>query len=473
MNDGGTVAGVDRRLAWALAGLAAVGLVLRLLAARGALWLDEAWSAIFARDALTPATIFFGVNHDNNHFLNTWWMQIVGWDAAPMLSRGLSIACGTAAVVVAGLIGARRGPSAALFGAALFAVSPMLLTYGAEARGYAPMLLALTVAVLLVDRALAGVAVRGTPQWLGVAAGLGMLSHLTMLFGIGALTAWVAIASVRRFPLGQAIVATVTLMGRALLAVVAVVAMLAFAAWRSPLGYRVGSYTPFGFDRFAAALGEMIAYTVGAPPAFGWPLLVITLVLVPLALWRLPPLAERWPLYLLLIVGLPLAVALLRIGNTAYPRYFIVASVALLLLVADALALALRSGGIGRGAAILIFPALVIGSLALDGRIIAQRRADPGAAIVAMRARAPGGAVVLITSTRSSAVLEVAGASSGYTLRVSEGCVGARFLFVDEDGHAPLPARRNACGEAYRAIVGRGFSDLSGQTWQLYEREGR
>jgi len=474
MNESGAAWVPDRRFALLLALLTAVGLVLRLLAAQGALWLDEAWSAIFARDAASPAAVFFAVNHDNNHFANTLWLQLVGWNAPPLLSRGLSILSGTATVAIAGLIGARRNPLTGLIAAALFAISPMLLTYGAEARGYAPMVLALMVAVLLVDRALAGIPLRGTPIWLGVAAVLGMLSHLTMIFGIGALTGWVAIVSARRFGPVRAIAVTADLMGRALLAVLAVGGLVVLAAWSSPAGYRIGGYTPFAFESFVGAVGMMIGQSLGAAPMLYPTLVVAAAILVPLALWRLPALRNRAPFYGLLIVGLPVAVAILQIGNGGFARYFITASVALLLLTAEVLALAMRAGRVWRIAGAVAFAAILVGSLGLDRTIIAYRRGDPGVAIATMRLRAPEGAAVLITGARSSAVLEVAAASTGYRLQVvPTACGVARFLFVDQDGHQPMSRRRVHCGVGYGAIAGRGFSGLSGQTWQLYERETR
>src|ERR1700710_2786551 len=105
----------DRRPPWiAVAAITLCGLALRIAAAQGALWLDEAWSAVSAHDVGTPLGVFLKINHDNNHHLNTLWLQLVGLDAPPMLQRGLSIATGTAAIWVAGLIGSRVGRMAGL-----------------------------------------------------------------------------------------------------------------------------------------------------------------------------------------------------------------------------------------------------------------------------------------------------------------------------------------------------------------------
>ena len=66
---------------------AAVGLLLRVLAARGGLWTDEAWSMIYASQARDAAGVFLRINHDNNHHLNTLWLQAIGMGAPPWLAR--------------------------------------------------------------------------------------------------------------------------------------------------------------------------------------------------------------------------------------------------------------------------------------------------------------------------------------------------------------------------------------------------
>ena len=140
------------RVTLAVAALTLLGLALRLLAARGGLWLDEAWSATFAQEVGTPLGVILQVNHDNNHILNTLWLQLVGPDATPMLQRALSIACGTATIPLAALFARRGGGAAAVVAALIFAISPILVTYGSEARGYAPMIAAMLLMLVLIDR---------------------------------------------------------------------------------------------------------------------------------------------------------------------------------------------------------------------------------------------------------------------------------------------------------------------------------
>ncbi|ATE66472.1 hypothetical protein [Rhizorhabdus dicambivorans] len=456
---------LPRRSLWAvLAAAAAIGLALRIAAAQGDYWLDEAWSLLFAREARSPGDVFFAINHDNNHFLNTLWLQLVGWGGSPLLGRALSIACGTAGVVVAGLIGARRGLRGAALAASLFAVSPILVTYGSEARGYAPMLLALLCAIRIVDRELFGVPVRHAPLLLGIATLAGMLAHASMLFGVAALSGWVAIEQGRRLGHAAGALATLRLMGRAVAAVLAVLLIVAAGAAASPEGFRMGSLAPFDWPAFVDALDHMLAFTIG------WPLLVgpwlIFFLFLPLGLRRAPLLSERAPFHLLAILGLPLLVAILEPGNSAFPRYYLLSAVALLLLLAELAAVRGR-------AARLLFGAVMIGSLILDGHIIANLRGDPGLAIEVMSQRAPDGGAVMLQAERDGPVLEAAASRRAYPLILTNDCAEARFYYIADNGTQPFPLAALRCGAAFQPIAGRDLDGLSSQAWQLYERVDR
>jgi len=444
-----------------------LGLVLRLLAARGDFWLDEAWSAVFARDAATPAGVFFAINHDNNHFLNTLWLQLTGWGNSPMLGRALSIGCGAASVVMAGLIGARRGPIAALVAALLFAVSPALVTYGSEARGYGPMLLALLTAIWIVDRALFGIAIRPAPIWLGIVALLGMLAHPSMMIGVAALAGWVAVEQCRHLPVPSALRATIGLTGRAIAAVAAVLLLIAISAWASPMGFRMGIQTEFALRPFGAALASILANSVGWPFESGMaPLLLLALPI--LLLWR-PELRDRAPIYGIAIIGLPLLVAFARPDNAAYPRYYLLSGVALLLLVGD---LAATASAKGRWLWAILLIGLLAGSLALDAQLIANRRADPGRAVAAIAARAPGGSMVMIDNPRDYAVLHSAAAVRRYRLGIVQGCGDTPFLFLERNRPDPFPALAMRCGAVFRPVTTSLTEGLSGMDWRLYGRVG-
>lgn len=464
---GGGAAGV----AVALAMLTLLALGLRIAAAQGGLWMDEAWSAEFAREAGTPAGVFFAINHDNNHFLNTLWLQATGWGAPPPLSRALSIASGTLAVPLGGWIALRWSWSAALATAALLAVSPILLVYGAEARGYAPMLLALLALVALVDRWLAGRPLPATPALIGLATGIGMLAHLTMLFGLAVVSAWAAATSVRRTTAIRALLDTVELMRWGIAAAGVVVALVVIVAVGNG-GYRIGSVWPFTARGFVDGVGAMFGYAFGWPAAPSAVLIGAAALATAASAWAAPALRERAPLYLLAIVLLPAAVGLLRLGNSGFPRYFLVSAVVALLFAGDLFGVAWRWGGGFRALGSAALAATCLASAAVDARLIADRRGDPGEAVAAMRAKAPRRATAMTAQSRSAPVLASAAASAGYELTiVADACPPAPFLYVDEDGWASMPERLVRCGLGYRRVAGRSFTGLSGLTWSLYRAQ--
>ena len=74
------------RLGWwaAVGAIALAGLALRIAAARGGLWTDEAWSVVYAAQARDAAGVFLRINHDNNHHLYSLWLQAVGPAAPPL-----------------------------------------------------------------------------------------------------------------------------------------------------------------------------------------------------------------------------------------------------------------------------------------------------------------------------------------------------------------------------------------------------
>lgn len=442
--------------------IAVVGLALRIAAARGGLWLDEAWSAVFARDVSTPAGILLSINHDNNHHLNTLWLQFVGLDASPLAQRGLSIAAGTLTILVAGALGGRRGTTAGVVTALLFALSPILVTYGSEARGYAPMLLALVTALLVVERWLDDAGTPSPAATLAIIVVLGMVSQLTMIFGIAALAGW----AVLRAGLGPAPRPSIGAVARAFapaLAVAAGAIALVFGVAESRGGFQIGSYQPFAGVVYVHGLSDALRYTLGLPTAFG-----ALLVAAAVGALMLPSLRQRVGFHALALLGLPLAALVLHLGNSGIARYYLLSVVALLLVLAEDGGWAVRRGGGTRWLALGLVVAVCGGSLSEDVALVRNQRADPAAAIAAMRARAPDGTTVALDQPRASAVIDAASASARYRVSLAQ-C--GRFLFVDRDGDTPFPHRPARCGRHYRVIAEGHPTGLSGTHWMLYTRE--
>lgn len=431
------------------------GLLLRCLAARGGLWLDEAWSAVFAQEVATPAGVLFAINHDNNHHLNTLWLQLVGPDAPPMLQRALSIVSGTATIPVAASIVARRGPAPAILAATAFSLAPFLLTYGAEARGYAPMLFTLVCAIAVADRWLSDPAGRKPATALAIAALVGCLAQATMLFGLSILALWVAVERVRRSGWRRGLTDTVALFAPAAMVAVLLVALGGWAATAGG-GFHIGNREPHDWTKWLTAMGQLVDGMVG--PA------VVLLLFVP-AVWNV---RERLTLLAAIACALPLLFAALAMPNSGAARYYAVVVPPVLLFVATTLPLAWQRPR-ARFVASAVAVVFVVNAAIHDSALIRNRRGDPGRAVATLARISPRGAVVSLDYARSSAILTAAAQSQHYPLTLAETpCLPARFHFVERDGDAAFPAEPRWCGRAYQEVARGDPVGLSGTHWRLY-----
>lgn len=459
----------DRRWWWAAVTAACVAaFALRLAASDGALWTDEAWSMVYAADALNPAGVFLRINHDNNHHLYSLWLQAIGSDASPLLARLPAVVAGTLTVAVAAVFAARRSRVAGLAAALLFALSPTFVTFGSEARGYASMLLAALCLLLFASDAIER-AERPASRWLiALAAALGMLSHLTMAAPLALVTLWVYLD--RRAALGplQALRATALLMGPALLAAAAIVAFVFAAAAASPTGMTLGGYLPFEWRDYAVALDDLAAWTAGLSLPSTWlgPLAVaIAAGLIALR----PPrwLDARARLYAILILAVPLAAALLQPGNAGFARYYLASAIGLLLLLAEWLGHAFRQRGPSRVAAALALVLITGAALWRDAQLVelGRGRLDVAAALI-------GEQPVALQPGRLEAALSLAAQHRGNIVSVVRGCAPARFVLVGHGRFDRPAAVIERCGTRYRWIAGARTTPLSGDAWTLYAATG-
>ncbi len=459
----------NRRRWWLwLGALAAIGFALRVAGSLGGLWLDEAVSAIHARDAGTPMGVFLQINHDNNHHINSLWMQLVGFGAAPPLTRALSIATSTAAIVIAGMLGARRSPLLGLITASLFALSPILVTLGAEARGYAPMSLAFLTALLLTDRWLAGDARHSPATSLALCFFLGAFSQLIMFFAFFALAGWVFFTLWHRDGFRSALVGSLKLLAPSIIALALVAAIILGAAAAGGKGFKFGGWDPFSWMHYLRGISEMVGYTLGFPDvAVAWFALVPALVVLARSAG-----VSRFSFHALAILAFPAAIALLHPGNVSYARYYLLVSLALLILVAEMGWIGLVAGGWKRWLAALGLGLFGAGSIACDVELIRNQRADPGAAVRALQARSPDGAEVFVERDQGLPILIYAAAAAHYPLTIVKAdCPASRFLFVDRFKGQSFQADPRRCGKHYTPIAGARVHGLSGTHWTLYERQ--
>ncbi|WCP70628.1 MULTISPECIES: hypothetical protein [Sphingomonas] len=445
-----------RREHWLwIVGIALAGLVLRCFAARGGLWLDEAWSAVFAQEVATPAGVLFQINHDNNHHLNTLWLQLVGPAAPPILQRALSIVSSSATIVVAAAIAARRGPAPAICAAVAFAVAPFLLTYGAEARGYAPMLLACVSAIAIIDGWLADPTRPKPSSALTIAALLGCLAQATMMFALVILTLWVTVERCRNAGWRKGLPDTIALFAPA----AAVAVLLVAGAWAAAAGgggFHIGNREPHDWLKWSDAMRQLLAGMFGA-----------TILAVPL-LYLARGTSDRLATLALIACALPLAVALLALPNSGAARYYAVVVPPLLLLTVIILPMAWNHP-VKRWIAAAISLTFLLTAAVADRAIIRNLRGDPGRAVATLARVAPGGAIVSVDYSRSSAILIAAARSQRYSLTVAEtACPPARFHLVERDGDTRFPDRPFWCGRTYREIARGDPAGLSGTHWRLY-----
>src|SRR5262245_21003734 len=68
----------EHRMPWAtLVVVIVLAALVRLLAARGDLWLDEIFTVNLVRNASSPLAILTELRHENNHVLNTFFVYLL------------------------------------------------------------------------------------------------------------------------------------------------------------------------------------------------------------------------------------------------------------------------------------------------------------------------------------------------------------------------------------------------------------
>ena len=459
----------ERRWWAAVGAIALVGLALRLLAARGGLWTDEAWSVIYAAQARDAAGVFLRINHDNNHHLYSLWLQAIGPTASPLLARAPAIAAGTLLIIVAAVFAGRRSAVAGIVTALLFATAPMFVDLGSEARGYAMMLLAALLTLLLVADAVDGCPSRGARWWLAALAVFGMFSHMTMAAPVALAALWFYLE--RRAQAGpeKALPDTLRLLGPAMAATAAVVLIVFTAGALSPTGFRLGGYEPFALGHYTAALDDLALWTGGFSAV--WPWLVPAAVggVALLIAYKRPAwLGSRARLYALLIVAVPFAAGLVRSGNSEFARYYTTSALGLLLLLADWIGRGLKDRPAVRAAAALLLVTAVVAGAYRDWLMISVDRGSPARPIADMASLAPSGARVAFAEPRLKGVVAVAAERSGYRARFAGGCAPADFLLAAQSRWKPTPASVVRCGVQMQAIDSSVTVPLTGDSWVLY-----
>ncbi|MDE2018331.1 MAG: glycosyltransferase family 39 protein, partial [Hyphomicrobiales bacterium] len=296
-------------------------MALRIALAGGPLTLDEAWSLHNLRLVRAPWQVFWKISHDNNHFLNSFWLALVG-GTEPWAMRAPSVLMGGAFIVAMAVLGRRRDGATGIAAAILAASGYYFVAYSAEARGYMGATLALALAALAFERALATGSAKARfamAAWLGI----GLFWHLALLPAIPLFGLAAAIEAKRR---GATAVAAFEHTMRLMLPTVAA-AVPAFACVAAGIlatgKFIIGGVTPYAAVDAATGLTGLVGALAGLPaatPAAISACLGAALVAGGLAVSA----PARRGLIAVTTLGFPLAVFALRPPNVAFPRYWFV-----------------------------------------------------------------------------------------------------------------------------------------------------
>ena len=227
----------SRRWFLVIAGLIfVVGAALRIVGLFGDFWLDEIWSWAFAMSIKSVKGIFFGIHHDNNHYLNTLWLYILGDQPNLFVYRMHSYVAGVATIVGSGLLagdlafslwpekwtsgraeefvkssGAAAGESSdrgrfarasALVTMLLVATCEFACVYSTEARGYSLSGAAAVFSALVLRRVVAESSSTSVPYSLALTYAIlsivGFLSHLSFATVFLPLAIWSTLSLFRR-----------------------------------------------------------------------------------------------------------------------------------------------------------------------------------------------------------------------------------------------------------------------------------
>lgn len=466
----------DPRLTAAFALLLLVALALRIAGATGELWLDEIWS-LHLIDRIRSGVVLPSIATDNNHYLNTLYLSIVGGGGPPLIVRGFSILLGTATVAAAGWLQRERGLASVVAAMALFAVTYPLVNAGSEARGYAGMLLCALLAIAAVERA------RDHPSQRsrllsGIVNVLGVLFQPLMLAMVASLGIWVG---AERWRAAGSRAACRTVSGLFVWTVrllIPVVVIIGVAVHFGRNGYVLGGVSPFDPGRMTNGIAHLFRFLLGLPEATPMALvLAIVLAVIRLAVWLRRPGDRRIWLYLIVIFVMPAAMAIAHLPNTEIPRYYLLPGIAFLLLASDLFGTLWTRGTAARIAATLAFVAIVLGNAFELAQFFEVGRGDVKD-MLAIVARHGAGPITSNTELRDQPVIEYFIDKQGMDasfVNFSDVCRTHPRWILSSDLHDELPDDVTiggpACDLRFRKQAHYDTWGLSGFPWTLYRAE--
>jgi len=463
----------------AVAILAAAGL-LRYAASLGDFWLDEIWAWFVTRDIPTFAAVLTGVHHDNNHYLYTWFLQLLGPDQPWTYYRLPSVLAGIGSVFVAGLIGGRSGRGEATTAMLLTAGSYLQIYYASEARGYGCVIFFALLSFWLLDRSLRA----GRPLndlAFALAAILGFLSHLEFVFCYAGLVAW----SCWRLYAGRTPGLVATLL-RCHLPPVAFVSWL----WIVDISkLKTGGADVLPLRRVVA---EILSMTLGGPALGPWAVAVAAVAAAGAAGGVLL-LARRgggeWVFWVTTILVAPVAISLAVRQDYVYPRHFLVSSTFALLAVNHALVRLTRYGRRGRAALAAVLIVFLGANSIATARLLRVGRGQYRKALLEISERTPTPEILIGSDNmlRNGMVIEFYKRKlrnlkpiQHFAMHPQPGSreivwprEGVQWVLVHRfDYNPPAPATfTDGFGNRYRLVQTYPYAGPSGWSWSVYRAE--
>ena len=370
-----------------------VSAALRFFGARGDLWLDEIWTLDIVSNLEHGYRVLWGPYLDNNHFLNTYYIYLVGTQSSPSVLRALAVVTGTASVALAGLIGLRRGRPEALINMLVLGLSYAMVHYASEARGYGPMIFFFLLGFYLLEAELC--TPRKSYRYLfAVAVVLGFLSHPIYVTAIASFVFWFFFDRLRSSrSVLRAVDASVGFFLPTLVLFSALLFSLLFAIAKE--GMNLGGGTWSGGSKligYAIRLGRLLLFEFGIPLSVS-PLLVVVAFLVfaastiAILLWRGD--SRAW-FYLVTILLVP---AVMLVSTTPIhfdTRHFMLTGVAVLLLTGQCLAWVVRTNLTTRVLAGVILALFAFGNTAHLTSFLESGRGNYGSAVRLMEQQRTG-----------------------------------------------------------------------------------
>ena len=460
--------------------LTLLGCVLRVAGARGDLWLDEISSLRHVSEIHSIGDVFWGINNDNNHFLNSLYLYAVGPDHSPLVLRAFSILLGTLTVPAAGIAaGGRNRPTASALAMLLFAVSYPMVHYGSEARGYAGLILSILLSILFAERP----GTFANKLCLGLSILFGCLSQLIMAGFIPVLVLSVFFTALSRTgSLRNAVICTVDkFMIGGLLTLATALCILAHMP--------PGSFVFQSLD--SSTLKEMTsAYGLGLEAVaglfrLGMPQLFILLIWGGVWLHARRTRTDRSYLFLFGLILLPVALFTAHPYNMETTRYYLSSMTVALFFMADGGALMLTAHYKTRMLALLALIIILVGNSFNLLRFYADGRGHYAEVVRDMTADGPA-TYGLKTLFGVGTVVDYYGAlehrevtmipeeswcqtpPDWFILVVASQTVPADPLTAFQNQITRGPA---SCPQTFDKPVLYPFWGLSGWEWELYRRQ--